>query len=81
MVANLLFAELKSRLQTASELRDSIEHLVQAQYYPVFLRAMIPVILKLLEGPPVFVSTSLEQVHGSPYHFPTLRNLGWLILT
>ena len=79
MIANLFFPELKSRLQTASELRDSIEHLVQGQYYPIFLRAIIPVILKLLEGPPVFVSTSLEQVHEIPCHFLALQNLGWYI--
>jgi hypothetical protein len=32
------------------------------QSYAPFLQKFVPVLLKLLDGPPVFISTSLEQV-------------------
>lgn len=52
------------KLQTAGELRDSIDlftHTVPAEYKN-FLTKLMPVFLEILRGPPVFVSTSPEQV-------------------
>ena len=45
-----------------TELRDNIDFMTQPHDYPQFLSKMVPVLLKLLEGAPVFISTSLEQV-------------------
>ncbi|KAI9818249.1 MAG: hypothetical protein M1832_004465 [Thelocarpon impressellum] len=53
--------ELKLKVQIASELRDSIEYLTQGVAYASFLKKMVPVFLKLLEGAPVSISTSGEQ--------------------
>ncbi|KAI9850594.1 MAG: hypothetical protein M1838_005379 [Thelocarpon superellum] len=53
--------ELKLRVQIATELRDSIEYMTSGQLYVPFLKKMVPVFLKLLDGPAVFLSTSAEQ--------------------
>lgn len=55
---------MKAKLQAASELRDSIDlftHTVPAEYTK-FLQKLMPVFLDILKGPPVFISTSPEQV-------------------
>jgi hypothetical protein len=57
-------SDLKVRLQAATELRDGIEYATQGPLYPMFLNTMLPIIMKLLEGPPVFISTSMEQVRA-----------------
>ena len=54
--------ELKVKLNVATELRDNIESLCNGPTYPLFLKKMLPVFTKLLEGPPVFTSISWEQV-------------------
>lgn len=57
-------ADAKLKLQIANELRDSIDlftHTVPADYTK-FLGQLMPVFLEILRGPPVFVSTSPEQV-------------------
>lgn len=54
--------DLKVKLQLTTELRDSIDFLTQPQLYAYFLERLVYVLLKLLDGPPVFVSTSLDQV-------------------
>ncbi|KAI9676027.1 MAG: hypothetical protein M1817_000770 [Caeruleum heppii] len=53
--------DIKVKVQAATELRDSIEYIVQSSAFPAFPQKMIPIFLKLLEGPPVFLSTSWEQ--------------------
>ena len=52
----------KVKLNHAMELRDNVEFLCAGAIYPVFLRKLIPIFLKLLEGPPIFISTSWIQV-------------------
>ena len=57
--------ELKHKFMIAQELRDAIEFLTQGPMYAPFLKKLMPIILKLLETPPVFISTSWEQVGPS----------------
>lgn len=57
--------DLKVKTGVATEIRDSIELYCSGSTYGVFLEKFIPVFLKLLEGQPVFVSTSPEQVSSS----------------
>ena len=54
--------DLKGKFNTATELRDNIDILCQGPAYAIFLKKLVPVFMKLLEGPPVFTSTSWEQV-------------------
>ena len=54
--------DVKQKLNNATELRDNIDLLCSGPSYAVFLKKLIPVFAKLLEGPPVFISTSWEQV-------------------
>jgi hypothetical protein len=59
--------DVKLKLQLASELRDSIDlftHTVPSAYTD-FLQKLMPVFLQILRGPPVFISTSPEQVNNS----------------
>jgi hypothetical protein len=63
--------DVKIKLQLASELRDSIDlftHTVPSAYTD-FLEKLMPVFLQILRGPPVFISTSPEQVKSSPRIF------------
>ncbi|MCJ1304891.1 hypothetical protein MMC08_007704, partial [Hypocenomyce scalaris] len=53
--------DLKGKFNTATELRDNIDILCQGPAYAIFLKKLVPVFMKLLEGPPVFTSTSWEQ--------------------
>ena len=55
----------KVKLNHAMELRDNVEFLCTGAMYPVFLRKLIPIFFKLLEGPPIFISTSWIQVWSS----------------
>ncbi|KAH0562572.1 hypothetical protein GP486_002747 [Trichoglossum hirsutum] len=52
--------EIKLKVSIASELRDSID-LFQGPAYPKFLAKLMPVFMQLLQGKPVFISTSAEQ--------------------
>ncbi|KAK7720750.1 transcription-associated protein 1 [Botryosphaeria dothidea] len=54
-------SDLKVKTGVATEIRDSIELYCSGSTYGVFLEKFIPVFIKLLEGAPVFVSTSPEQ--------------------
>lgn len=58
----ILSADLKQKLNVATELRDNIDQLCSGLTYPLFLKRLIPIFEKLLEGPPVFTSTSWEHV-------------------
>ncbi|KAL8689809.1 MAG: hypothetical protein Q9218_004603, partial [Villophora microphyllina] len=53
--------DIKQKLNCATELRDNIDLLCNGPSYGAFLTKLIPVFTKLLEGPPVFISTSWEQ--------------------
>jgi len=55
-------ADLKLRVEAAQQLRDSLENYVSGAIYPAFLKKLMPIFVALLKGPPVFVSTSAEQV-------------------
>lgn len=54
--------DVKQKLNVATELRDNVEQLCSGPTYPLFLKKLIPVFKKLLEGSPVFTSTSWEHV-------------------
>lgn len=56
-------AEVQKKYNTATELRDNIDILCNGPAYPIFLKKLIPVFMKLLEGPPVFMSTYMEHVN------------------
>ena len=53
--------DLRQKLAFATELRDSIELYCQGDAYRSFLQKFIPLFLKLLDGDPVFLSTSPDQ--------------------
>lgn len=44
------------------EIRDNIENYCQGAQYVQFMNALVPAFLKILDGNPVFISTSPEQV-------------------
>jgi transformation/transcription domain-associated protein len=54
--------DIKLTVVAATELRDQVDIWCSGAHYPVFLQKFVPVLLKLLDGPPVFISTSPEQV-------------------
>jgi transformation/transcription domain-associated protein len=54
--------DLKTKVIAATELRDQVDLWCQSQNYTYFLSKFVPVLLKLLDGQPVFISTSSEQV-------------------
>ena len=55
-------AEVQKKYNIATELRDNIDILCNGPTYPLFLKKLLPVFMKLLEGPPVFMSTYMEHV-------------------
>ena len=55
-------ADLRAKGTQAIEIRDNIESYCQGQQYSTFLNHLVPVFLKILDGNPVFISTSPEQV-------------------
>jgi len=54
--------DAKAKLTPAMELRDNVEFLCSGPTYPIFLKKLLPIFIKVLEGPPVFISTSMIQV-------------------
>lgn len=54
-------SDLRVRGQQAIEIRDSIEGFCQGPQYSAFLHNLVPVFLKILDGQPVFISTSPEH--------------------
>jgi transformation/transcription domain-associated protein len=58
--------DLRSKIIAATELRDQIDMWCSGSAYGKFLQKFVPVFLKLLDGPPVFISTSPEQVCRAP---------------
>lgn len=57
-----MLVDLKVKLSIATELRDNIDQLCNGMSYLIFLKKLIPVFIKLLDGPPVFTTISWEQV-------------------
>ncbi|KAL8839523.1 MAG: hypothetical protein Q9176_004384 [Flavoplaca citrina] len=53
--------DVKQKLSVATDLRDNIDLLCNGPSYAPFLKKLVPVFTKLLEGQPVFTSTSWEQ--------------------
>ncbi|RYN82430.1 Transcription-associated protein 1 [Alternaria tenuissima] len=54
-------SDLRAKGTQAIEIRDNIESYCQGQQYSTFLNHLVPVFLKILDGNPVFISTSPEQ--------------------
>ncbi|KAF2703422.1 hypothetical protein K504DRAFT_451614 [Pleomassaria siparia CBS 279.74] len=54
-------SDLRVKGTVAVDIRDSIESYCQGPHYSAFLSHLVPVFLKILDGPPVFISTSPEQ--------------------
>ena len=54
--------DAKVKVEAATQLRDNLEHYITGPIYPAFLKKLIPIFINCLKGPPVFVSTSVEQV-------------------
>lgn len=57
-----VIADLKVKLNIATEIRDNIDQLCTGSSYHTFLEKLVPVFRKLLEGPPVFMSLAWEHV-------------------
>lgn len=57
-----VIADLKVKLNIATEIRDNIDQLCTGSSYHIFLEKLVPVFMKLLEGPPVFMSLAWEHV-------------------
>ena len=54
--------DVKVKVEAATQLRDNLEHYISGPIYPAFLKKLVPIFINCLKGPPVFVSTSAEQV-------------------
>ncbi|OAL46795.1 hypothetical protein IQ07DRAFT_682920 [Pyrenochaeta sp. DS3sAY3a] len=54
-------SDLRVKVTQTVDIRDNIESYCQGQQYSAFLNHLIPVFLKILDGNPVFISTSPEQ--------------------
>jgi hypothetical protein len=57
--------DVKVKVEAATQLRDNLEHYISGPIYPAFLKKLVPIFINCLNGPPVFVSTSAEQVRIS----------------
>ena len=55
-------ADVKLKLEAANQLKDNLENYTNGQIYANFLKKLVPILTSILKGPPVFVSTSAEQV-------------------
>ncbi|KAL8682682.1 MAG: hypothetical protein Q9186_001278 [Xanthomendoza sp. 1 TL-2023] len=53
--------DVKQKLSAATDLRDNIDLLCNGPTYATFLKKLVPIFTKLLDSPPVFISTSWEQ--------------------
>ncbi|XMA09626.1 hypothetical protein WAI453_002417 [Rhynchosporium graminicola] len=54
--------DVKLKVEAACQLRDSLEHYISGNIYGPFLKKLVPIFITILKGPPVFISTSNEQV-------------------
>ena len=55
-------SDVKTKFNVATELRDNTDRFCTGPSYSTFLKKLVPIFRKLLEGPPVFMSTSWEHV-------------------
>ena len=62
-----LIVDLQKKFHLATELRDNIDLFCQGSTYAIFLKKLWPVFQKILEGPPAFMSASLEHVRPIEY--------------
>ncbi|KAF1346069.1 hypothetical protein BDV97DRAFT_424127 [Delphinella strobiligena] len=53
--------DIRTKCNFLTEIRDGMDHWCQGSSYPVFLQKFIPVLMQILDGNPVFISTSPEQ--------------------
>lgn len=56
--------EIKSKLEAAVTLRDTLDHYTNGASYPVFLKRVMPPVINILRGPCIFQSASPEQVRS-----------------
>lgn len=56
-----MILDLQKKFHLATELRDNIDLLCSGATYPIFLKKLVPVFMKMLEGQPAFMSASLEH--------------------
>jgi transformation/transcription domain-associated protein len=64
-MTTLTFLALDIKIEAANQLYENIEHYVSGPIYAKFLKKCAPIFINCLNGPPVFISTSPEQV-GTP---------------
>ena len=58
--------DVRLKLRAAIELRDNLDRIFNVQQaFPAILKVLVPAFIKVLEGPPVFQSTSAEHVRIS----------------
>lgn len=57
-------SDLRVKLAQAIDVRDNIESYCQGPQYGAFLNHLVPPFLKILDGAPVFISTSPDQVRA-----------------
>jgi transformation/transcription domain-associated protein len=53
--------DVKLKLEAANQLKDNLENWTSGPVYPNFLKKLVPLLVNILKGSPVFVSTSAEQ--------------------
>lgn len=66
-------SDLRVKLAQAIDIRDNIETYCQGQQYGAFLNHLVPLFLKVLDGAPVFISTSPDQVSSDMHDGPLPR--------
>ncbi|KAJ4373715.1 transcription-associated protein 1 [Didymella sp. IMI 355093] len=54
-------SDIRAKDKLVVEIRDNIENYCQGVQYAQFMNALVPAFLKILDGNPVFISTSPEQ--------------------
>jgi hypothetical protein len=54
--------DVQKSLEAAIQLSNNIEHYVSVPIYAKFLKKLVPFFINCLNSPPVFTSTSPEQV-------------------
>lgn len=53
--------DIRQRVESATTLRDSLDHYTSGAIYPAFLKKLLPIFVNILKSQPVFISTSGEQ--------------------
>lgn len=54
-------ADVKTKATVAVEIKEHVEQWSQSSQFPVFLDRFVPACLKILDGPPSFISNSPDQ--------------------